>query len=256
MYRSLSAVAALTLGMLWLLPAGGAAQGKQEWGTIKGRIVWGGKNLPIPRKIVVPAMHAACVGKGDLFDDSLIVSAKDRGVKDVLLWLVDADGKPLPVHPDLKQHKNTTVTIDQPRCLFVPRIVVTRQGDTLLAKNSAKVDHNFSWNGEENGAGNKLMPPGSTLTLKNLKAEPMPMLVKCDLHMWMRARVAVFDHPYYALTGEDGRFEIKLAPAGGYRLKILHDAQGWRLGAKGRGGEPVQIKAGGVTDLGELKIGK
>jgi hypothetical protein len=31
---------------------------------------------------------------------------------------------------------------------------------------------------------------------------------------------------------------------------------GWRTGAKGRQGEPVQIKAGAVTDLGELKIGK
>ena len=32
---------------------------------------------------------------------------------------------------------------------------------------------------------------------------------KCDVHGWMNAYVGVLDHPYFAVTDEDGKFELK-----------------------------------------------
>jgi hypothetical protein len=70
----------------------------------------------------------------------------------------------------------------------------------------------------------------------------------------MKAWVLVSDHPYVAVTNKDGKFEIKNAPAGDYRLVVWHEDIGYLGGAKGRDGQPITIKPDAVTDLGKLKI--
>ena len=56
----------------------------------------------------------------------------------------------------------------------------------------------------------------------------------------MNGYVRIFDHPYYAVTDEDGKFEIKNAPVGQFRIVYWHE-NGLRGGAKGRFGEPIKI---------------
>jgi hypothetical protein len=46
------------------------------------------------------------------------------------------------------------------------------------------------------------------------------------------------------VTDDDGRFIIKDAPAGEFRIKIWHGSGGWLGGAKGKDGQPITIKAG------------
>ena len=72
----------------------------------------------------------------------------------------------------------------------------------------------------------------------------------------MRSRVAVFTHPYYAITDADGKFEIKDAPAGKHRLFIWQESIGWRGGAAGRNGMEIAVKGGGAIDLGQLDMKK
>jgi hypothetical protein len=69
----------------------------------------------------------------------------------------------------------------------------------------------------------------------------------------MSARVAVFKHPYFAVTKADGSFEIKNAPVGTFRLFVWHEAIGYRGGEKGAEGEKITIKPG-VNKLTDLKI--
>jgi hypothetical protein len=47
--------------------------------------------------------------------------------------------------------------------------------------------------------------------------------VQCDVHPWMKAWIAVMNHPFFAVTGQDGKFEIKNIPAGTYELEAWHD---------------------------------
>ncbi len=233
-----------------LCASAGNAQGDAAWGTLKGRIIWGGKVVPPPRPLL----------QGGIPDEKLVINPKNRGIKWVFVWLSPDPGAAnaaLPIHPSLKQVKAKTITLRTHQGRFVPRSLAIRQGQDLVVLNDAPVNHNIQWIsvGANAPGGNVTLPPGKSHTIKGLVAEKLPLTIRDNIYPWMGGRVAVFDHPYYAVTDEDGKFEIKLAPTGKFRLMVYQEVIGWRGGAKGRNGEEVTIKAGGVTDLGELKMG-
>lgn len=255
-----AALAALGLIAVCLTP-GTAQDTKGAWGTIKGRIVWGGDQLPEKKKIKVTVDQGHCLENGDLFDSLFEVDAKTKGLKNVFVALKqppDKAEKPLPIHPSLEKLKGQTVTFDQPRCLFLPRAVAIWEGQKLIAKNTAPVNHNIRWTGdpEINPGGNVTLPPAKEYHIKELKAQPLPLIIQCNIHPWMSGRLAVYDHPYFTVTDKDGNFEIKIAPAGAYRVTFYHEGIGWRGGAKGKAGQEITIKPGQTVDLGELKMGK
>ena len=103
-----------------------------------------------------------------------------------------------------------------------------------------------------NPGGNVLLPPNTEKEIDDLKADRFPVSVECNIHPWMNGWVRVFNHPYFAVTDENGGFEFKDAPAGNWQLMIWHGSGGWLGGAKGKNGQPITIKAGGTTDLGSL----
>jgi hypothetical protein len=49
---------------------------------------------------------------------------------------------------------------------------------------------------------------------------------KCDVHPWMTGYVAVTDHPFFAVTGDDGSFTIPNVPAGTYTIEAWHERFG------------------------------
>ena len=50
--------------------------------------------------------------------------------------------------------------------------------------------------------------------------------VKCNIHPWMKAYVGVVSHPYFAVTGDDGSFELKDLPPGDYTIQVWHEKYG------------------------------
>jgi hypothetical protein len=248
------AVVTAVLGAWAAMPGPAPAQ---QWGTIKGQVILAGDKLPVPMLMNVDKDQKHCLENGKLFDPTWAVSAKTKGVRWVFVWLEDAEGGSPPIHPSLKDVPKQKVEIDQPHCLFEPHAMAMRQGQVLVAKNSSPIPHSFKWGGHPllNPGSNKSMPAKSSFEISDLKADKLPVLVDCTFHPWMHAWVRVFDHPYFAVTDEDGRFEIKLAPAGNFRLKVWHSpGVGWLGGVKGRNGQPVAIQADAVTDVGQLKI--
>jgi hypothetical protein len=259
-YLSLSAVLALSAGIAVF---GGhpshAADDDKNWGTIKGQIVWPGAKLPDQVEINVQKDQQHCLSKGKLFSDEWVVNKANKGVRWVFVWLAQepADAKkPIPIHPSLKDIKDKKVTIDQPCCMFEPHALAVREGQVLIAKNSSPVAHNVNYGGHPtiNPGKNVLVAPGGEVEIDNLKADDrIPVSVACNIHGWMKAYVRVFNHPYYAVTDENGNFEIKNAPAGDWRLKVWHDS-GWRGGAAGRDGDKITVKGAAVTDLGKIEM--
>ena len=230
--------------VLTLAPAARA----DEWGTVKGAVTWGGKGEAPKAKINVDKDQAHCLSRGEIPNEEFVVG-KDGGVKNVFVWLIDpADPKKkLPIHPSLKEIKDKEATMDQPCCKFEPHALTLREGQVLVGKNSSPIAHNMNWQGgADNPGDNKIIPANGQVRIE-LVASPRPVMVACNIHPWMRAWVRVFDHPYHAVTGADGKFELKNAPAGKYNLVIWHEGVGWVNG--GKIGQPVTIPANGTVEV-------
>jgi plastocyanin len=237
-------------------PAHSQAQ-NDKWVTIKGQIVWKGE-IPKREKPNVQTDKEHCLSKGDLYYEDLLINEKNKGVQNVWVYLAPAEGNqfsPSDIHPDLAKAKSKEHVIDQPCCQFIPRILAAREGDTLVVKNSAPVPHNVNYNSDAESF-NVTLPAGAQhKPAKPLAAQRFPIVFKCDIHPWMQGRIMVFDHPYFAVTDEDGNFEIKNAPAGKYRIFYRHE-KGYHKGKEGAKGFPIEIQAsnGGTMEMKPLEL--
>src|SRR5262249_1984395 len=126
--------------------------------------------------------------------------------------------------------------------------------------NSAPVPHNFFWSSGNNGEYNVTVPAGAQWTLGSDPKQPQPLVAenvpigyKCTIHPWMNGWVRIFDHPYYAVTDDGGRFGIKNGPAGKWGLVVWHEKVGFLGGAKGRLGTEIDIK-GPATELKPIEF--
>ena len=148
--------------------------------------------------------------------------------------LVDGDGKLRDVVVSLKNAVGGAadappvagpVVLDQIGCVYVPHVVALRVGQVLRAKSSDQTMHNVHGLPDRNTPFNfGMTAAGQTKDLTFAAAESFK--VKCDVHPWMSASVNVFDHPFYAVTDERGRYEIRNLPPGKHTLLFRHDFLG------------------------------
>jgi hypothetical protein len=242
-----------------ILPAA-TAQPPASWSTVKGQVVFpAGAPVPERKALVVSQDMAHCLSKGPILDETLIVNPKNKGIKNVVVWLRPDDKDPKSklkaeqIHPSDKDRKPAEVGIDQPCCMFVNRITPVRAGDTLLVKNSAPVAHNFFWTSGASGDHNPTIPANGSYKLGPINYEAAPIQYKCTIHPWMSGYVRVFEHPYYAVTDDDGKFTMPNAPAGKYRMVVWHEKSGFLGGRDGRFGTEVTI-AGPTTELKAMEF--
>ena len=119
------------------------------------------------------------------------------------------------------------VVLDQQVCMFQPHVLAMQAGQPLVVKNSDPFLHNVHSQSTVNDVFNMAMPTANA----GERADPQPKApeifkVKCDVHPWMTGWVAVFDHPYFAVTGDDGTFAVKGLPDGTYTLRAWHERYG------------------------------
>jgi hypothetical protein len=253
-YRAGAALAALIAGLAVGLSNPSAAQAPADWATVKGQVVYDG-NPPERKTLDVTKDQGHCLAKGPLLSEEWVVNKENKGVQWTFVWLMPNNPMAqMPIHPALAQIKNKDVSIDQPQCQFEPHALGLRQGQDLVAKNSSPAVHNVNWTGGlKNPGGNVIVPSKNSHTITDLKADRFPVTITCNIHPWMKAYARVYDHPYFAVTDANGKFEIKDAPVGQYRLVVWHEAIGFLGGAAGRNGQPIEIKKGGTT-LEPIKI--
>jgi hypothetical protein len=241
-------------GLVLTLGESPAADQGGGWGTVKGQVVYGG-DLPEAKPLDVNKDQNHCLSQGPILSEDWVVNKNNKGVRWVFVSLAPANrGGKLPIHPNLQQIQNKTVSLDQPCCKFVPHCLGMREGQELEAKNSAPIAHNVNWAGHPlaTAGGNQLVPAKQSVVIKDLKAYHIPVKLACNIHPWMSGYVRIYDHPYFAVTDEDGKFELKNVPAGNFRLQIWQEKIGFGPGA--RDGNPVTIKAGADTDVGKIAI--
>lgn len=120
----------------------------------------------------------------------------------------------------------TPVVIDQNGCQYKPHVMGIMVGQPYKILNSDGVLHNIHTLPQINKAFNQGMPATvKEATTKFDKAEAI-FHVKCDVHPWMSAYVGVFSHPFYSVTGVDGKFTISGLDPGTYEITAWQERLG------------------------------
>ena len=107
---------------------------------------------------------------------------------------------------------NGDLGFDQKECFFLSRIYAMRTGQVLEIKNSDPVGHNAKMDGLTSA--NMQIGTGSSVTYTPLFQESKPFGVSCSAHEWMSSYIIVRDSPFFAVSGEDGTFQIANLPSG------------------------------------------
>jgi hypothetical protein len=245
-------------------------------------VIWAEENIPPIKRIAIRGIPGL---PANVADDSLLIDAKSKGVKNVMVWLApEKNGPPIPINAALMAGPAVPVTLTQASGLYeplfpinaafiggppfpgtitqasgfyVPRIVMIRSNQPVTLVNGLPVPDQYLLLGAEraNGAIQVPLPAGARRKL-NLVPETKPLLVGSPIFDWMKGRIGVFDHPYFGLTDKDGNFEIKLAPVGNFRIYILHEQVGWlhkQSGERLSDGQNITIRPG-INELGTIPM--
>jgi hypothetical protein len=185
-------------------------------GTIRGLLVLEG---PAPRIEGLPvAKDADFCGKTQATPRLLL--GKRNGIKNAVVFLED-------IKQGKRFEKTSPVLVDQRRCEYSPHVTVSPFGSPIQIMNSDPVLHNVhSYRMEGQQTVFNIAQPirGQKTTVKETQFKsPGIYSLTCDAgHPWMSAYIMVAAHPYYAVTDENGRFELKNVPPGRYRLSMWH----------------------------------
>ncbi|MBI4543696.1 MAG: hypothetical protein HY703_00695 [Gemmatimonadetes bacterium] len=201
------AFAAVLAGLL--SPASVLAQRSTIHGVVRYR-----GSAPVAAKLKVTKDREFC---GESVASRRLL-AQGGKLRDAVVYL---EG-PVPVNTPIRTH-----TLSNVGCDFDPPVQVAEVGGMLVLRNNDAIMHNVHLYLAARTIGNVALPfKGVELQNRRALSRPGLVEVKCDAHEWMRARIWVFDHPYYGLTGVDGAFQIRDVLPGKYVLRAWHQELG------------------------------
>jgi len=116
--------------------------------------------------------------------------------------------------------------IDQQGCQYHPHVVALQVGQNLDVTNSDQTTHNIHPTPKDNREWNESQPPGAAPIDKSFPRAEIAIPVKCNVHPWMKAYIAVIPNPYFQVTAKDGAFDLKNLPPGNYTLVAWHELYG------------------------------
>src|SRR5262245_43768906 len=158
--------------------------------------------------------------KGPQMQETYLVGSDGKSLGNVFVYVKDGLGNYVYDAP------TDSPKIDQKECRYHPHVFGMRTSQTLEIINSDPTLHNIHALPKNNSEFNNGQPiQGMKMTHTFDKPEVM-VPFKCDVHGWMNAYVGVLDHPYFAVTKDDGKFELKDLPAGSYTITAWHEKLG------------------------------
>ncbi|HEX9923171.1 MAG TPA: carboxypeptidase regulatory-like domain-containing protein [Anaerolineae bacterium] len=118
------------------------------------------------------------------------------------------------------------VVLDQHNCRYTPHVLGVQTDQPVLIRNSDDLLHNIHPVPENSRGFNVGQPNQGMETERSFSAAEIMIPVGCDVHGWMEAYIGVVDHPYFAVTGSDGSFELPNLPPGEYTIEVWHQEFG------------------------------
>jgi plastocyanin len=188
--------------------------------SISGTVTYAGtvpnlKPLTMDADPACAKMHSAPV------PSEMLVLGSGNTMGNIMVWV----SKGLPAGKTWPAPK-TAVVLDQKGCQYHPHVMGIMVGQAYRILNSDGILHNVHALPTINKAFNRAMPP----TVKEANAtfdKPEAVFhIKCDVHPWMSAYVGAFNHPFYSVTGKDGKFTISGLDPGTYEITAWHERLG------------------------------
>ena len=190
----------------------------EETGTL--RMTFKLKGDAAKKDPIAPNVDQAFCGKLPIPDESLIVNPKNKGIKNVIIYVYT--GRRGTKLPEMELKAKTHILANK-NCRFEPHVVIAKKGDTIKVTNPDQVTHNANFQFFNNVAQNVTVPPGAFVDIELEEDEPAPTPVACNIHSWMKAQVLVCDHPFAAVSDDDGVLEIKGLPVGEVTFRANHE---------------------------------
>lgn len=116
--------------------------------------------------------------------------------------------------------------LDQKGCRYVPHVLGVLVGQPLKILNNDNAQHNVHPMPRENSEWNESQMPHGQPIIKTFHKPEMMMPIQCNQHPWMKMYVNVMPNPYFAVSADNGTFEIKDLPPGEYTLAAVHEKFG------------------------------
>jgi len=182
-------------------------------GTIEGKVVYNGA---VPTRKIIPNKDVEVCG--GIREEPLVEVGPDKGVKNAAVYLVEvAKGKAWPA-------AGKPPELDNIKCRFVPEVQVIAAGPLDVVNKDPVLHNTHGYYGNRTAFNMALPNEGQRIPTELTRAGTVR--VDCDAHGWMEGWIYVVDNPYYAVTGDDGKFSITDVPPGTYNLVAMQSYTG------------------------------
>ena len=182
--------------------------------TVNGTVKFDG---PAPKQAKIDmSQDPGCKGTNEA--ENVVVAGGD--LANVFVYVKDGLGNrtfDVPKDP---------VVLDQKGCQYHPHVIGVMTGQTVQIKNDDPTTHNIHPTPKDNREWNESQPPSSPALEKTFAREEIMLPVKCNQPPWMKMYVIVVKSPFYAVTDQSGKYEIKGLPPGEYTLEFVHEKLG------------------------------
>jgi plastocyanin len=180
---------------------------------ITGKVKLEGKP---PAEIDIPVGQTCGPNPKPLTTRHYVVSS-DGGLANVFVYIKNAPQKKY-------DPPATAAELDQADCQYQPFISAIQVGQKLKIKNSDSFLHNVNTSTSrfKNHQFNIAQPSKGMEAIKTFDNPELPLKFLCNVHQWMISYIAIFDHPFFAVTDKDGNFTIGNLPPGKYTLAFKH----------------------------------
>lgn len=193
-----------------------AADPRPGGGSVSGYVTYTGN--PAKPKVIDMSKEPSCAKQhATPATTETVVTGPNDSLANVVVYI--AAGAPDEGAP------SQSVRLEQKGCQYLPHLLAFQVNQTLEIANDDQTSHNIHPLPRLNREWNRSQPPG-TPPISEKYDKPEFVLVKCNIHPWMRGYFAVLKNSHYAVTGGDGGFKLPNLPPGKYTITAWHESYG------------------------------